>query len=150
MVAVDHPRLLLTIDYLYPDACLLIHGTDNRLSVLGIPHSRCSTCPVVIHSIDLHKLLVAFHQTDHILLLFRRDPAIGEHIESEAQRHPEQQSLAEQRSCIAFKLLYKQSYRIGAYVDSGVCLGILLYLVYLCHGIIMLDFSVSDPSLRSG
>ena len=129
MVVVYYPCLLLTVYYLYVDAGVLQYAAYDTLSVARVPHCRRGAGTIVSHLIYLHQLPESLHQPSQFLRLLLRQFAKGEHIESESQRHTQQESLLKtsaHKVLVLILFLYKQSHGVGPYVYRRITLSFLI------------------------
>jgi F0F1-type ATP synthase beta subunit len=81
MIIINHSSLFLTINYLNADTCILFDFLDYRPPVTRVPHSRSSTCPVIIHIINFHQLTESLHQTSQLIRFLLGQFTYGENIE---------------------------------------------------------------------
>ena len=95
MILVNHTGLLLSADDLDGDAGLLLDLLHHLFAILGIPHRGGRASPIGLHPVDLHQLPIGLEQAHHLLHLFLREFARFKHIETQAERHTQEQQLLE-------------------------------------------------------
>ena len=93
VVVIDDLGFFLSVDDFDFDTCLFLDHLDDVHSVHGIAHGRSGAGTVMLHAVDFHQLAVSLHQPAHPVGLFRGDFAFAEYIETQSERHTQEQHL---------------------------------------------------------